>query len=125
MTRMQGKLFCPTTTVPPTATQTAVQETGRGQVGEQGGEITGPGGARVIVPEGALAEQVEIHIAEAPAIPEVPAEYALSLAGPAYEVTVPQGTELRAMADLVLPLERQAGTDESRYSVFRWDGAAW
>jgi hypothetical protein len=113
------------TAVPPTATQTPVQETGRGQVGEQGGEIAGTGGARLIVPAGALAEQVEIHIAEVPAIPEVPAEYAASPAGPAYEVTVPTGTELQAMADLVLPLQRQAGADESRYTVFRWDGAAW
>ena len=98
------------TTIPPTATAVPARDTGIGHIGEEGGEIAGPGGARLIVPGSALTETVEIRVEQVPAIPEVPAEYAASLAGPAYEVTVPKGNELQAMVDLVLPLERRAGT---------------
>lgn len=95
------------------------------QIGAQGGEIVGPGGARVIVPEGALSEQVQIRIAEAPATLEIPAALEASPAGPFYEVKVSEGTELQDMVDLVLPLQRQAGADESRYTVLRWDESTW
>jgi len=113
------------TPLPPASTQTPVVGPVSERIGERGGEVAGPGGARLVVPEGALGEEVEVRIAEAPAAPGLPAGHALSPAGPAYEVTLPKGTELQAMVDLVLPLQRQEGADESRYTVFRWEDAAW
>ena len=111
--------------VSPSDAQSPVGAAASAVIGPEGGEVVGPGGARAIVPEGALAREAEIRIAEAPAGPEVPAQFLSSPAGPAYEVTMPEGTELYGAVELLLPLEYQEGVDGNLLTVFRWDGSTW
>jgi hypothetical protein len=111
--------------VTPPSGEAPVRPETAGRVGPEGGEVVAPGGAKLVVPEGTLKEEVDVGLSETAAAPELPAEYLASAAGPAYEVTLPEGTELEGVVELLLPLERQAGADESLYTVFRWDGSRW
>jgi hypothetical protein len=110
-----------TDTPAPTTVEGPVVE----QIGPEGGTVAGPDEVRVIVPEGAFARAVEIRVARATAIPELPDKHGATPAGPAYALDLLQEVELQDMIELVLPLERQGGVDESRYTVLRWDGASW
>lgn len=60
----------------------------------QGGEVVGPDRARVIIPGEVLAAPAPVSIAPVVAAPPFPAEYGVAPAGPAFEVTLPQGTQL-------------------------------
>jgi hypothetical protein len=115
----------PSVAVPPTATPELAEEPVIEQVGPEGGTIIGPDGARVLVPKGALTQPVDIRVAKAPVVPELPAEYAVTTAGSAYEVAPLQEAELQATLELMLPLQRREGADESLYTVLRWDSTAW
>lgn len=102
-----------------------IGETISEKIGPKGGEVIHPGGAKVVVPEDVLTKETEVNVTKASVVPPLPVEYGVSSAGPVYAVTVPEGTELQGVVELLLPLEREAGADEGLYAVLRWDGASW
>ena len=91
-------------------------------VSTDGADIAGPNGLRLIVPEGALENEVEIHVQEAGVAPAPPA--GATPHGAAYEVTLPPNTELRFPIEVVLPVE-DAAAGPQQPAAFRWDGADW
>jgi hypothetical protein len=118
-----GVFFLPRLLETPRGEQ-PVEPMGAGSlVGPEGGEVAGPGGARVVIPERALAEEVSIDIAEVPSAQGAPPD--MAPAGPAYQVTIPEDARLLTALDVVLPLEREAGSKDDSYAVYRWDGSQW
>jgi len=94
-------------------------------IGPNGGEVYGSGGARLVIPEGSLSEAVKIGLQEVQDPPSLPSGSASQSAGPAYEVSFPNGIELNKMVDIWLPLDMPAGVDPTAITVFRWDGIDW
>jgi hypothetical protein len=91
-------------------------------VSVQGAEVSGPEGVRLIVPEGALKDEIEIQVAVADDVPRPPAD--ATPRGSAYEITLPPDTVLKFPVEVVLPADGvQPGADQP--VAFRWDGGSW
>lgn len=94
------------------------------EIGPQGGEVA-LGGARLVFPPGSLGEPLQVQLRQVDSPPEIPAEFLVSPAGPAFEITLPGEPQLAETAELQLPYESLAGADPALYAVFAWDGASW
>jgi hypothetical protein len=94
-------------------------------VGPDGGEITGPGGIQLIVPQGALAQEVELRVSVRSKGPSLPDDYPVTAAGEMIEITLPSETDLQNIVELIFPLARRGSAEDDRYTVLRWDGAKW
>jgi hypothetical protein len=92
-------------------------------VGVDGGEINGPDGVKLIIPEGAVPGEISISISRTDDPPQPPPD-SLST-GTAYKITVPAGTRFLFPIEVILPLDRQEGLDDDNYVVYRWDGNEW
>lgn len=95
----------------------------RSLVGPEGGKVAGLGGAEVIIPEGALVQEASIGITEVPTAQNVPPDTAP--AGPAYQVEILEDARLLKALEVVLPLEREPGSNDADYAVYHWDGVQW
>jgi hypothetical protein len=92
-------------------------------VGSQGGEWEGPGGFKLVVPPGALLEEITIQVTLDPGPPAMPT--GMTAAGPAFRVDLPAGTQFLAPVEVTLPLNRQAGVSDAAYSAYAWDEVQW
>jgi hypothetical protein len=108
---------------PPAPTRELPAEAITERIGSEGGEIAAPGGAKVIVPQEALSEEVEVGIAQVDSTEGAPPD--MAPAGPAYDVYIPTDVVCRKPLEVVLPLEREAGTEDDAYAAYRWDGSQW
>jgi hypothetical protein len=94
-----------------------------GSVGSEGGEIDGPGKVKVIIPPGALEKTAKIDIVEV--VPSAGAPPDMVQVGSAYNLTLPEGTVYHKALEVVLPLQRETGTTDDQYAVYRWSGSEW
>ena len=92
-------------------------------IGPEGGEVSGPDGVRVIIPEGALSETVPFNIVEAESAPSLPSD--VEAVGTPYDISVPEGTEFLAPVQVELPVEQLDNVGEEPLLVYAWDGVEW
>ncbi|MBM4353756.1 MAG: hypothetical protein FJ109_08160 [Deltaproteobacteria bacterium] len=84
-------------------------------VGPEGGEVEGPGGAKLAIPAGALTQTVEFTVTEV----ALPHKGSFAAAGPAIEIG-PAGTKFLKPATLTLVLDKPAG--QGMVSIFTAEG---
>jgi hypothetical protein len=94
-------------------------------IGIEGGTVMGPGEVELIVPEGALSQQVEINLSVGGDHPKLPEDSRLEVAGKPVEVILPSEVSSDKAFELIIPFERDVSATDDQYSVLRWDGSRW
>jgi len=92
-------------------------------IGVQGGEIAGPDGLQLKIPEGALMADVKFTIQTEAEPPSGPA--ALTSLSPAYSIELENEAALLIPVTLEIPFTPDPAIPEDCYSVYRWNGADW
>lgn len=90
-------------------------------IGASGGTVVGPGGAQVIVPPGALAQNIAISITQtsagAPPLPQ-----GVTTAGPIFAFT-PHGTSFATPVTITVPFDPAAVPAGARLALFKTNAA--
>ncbi|HEY9075385.1 MAG TPA: hypothetical protein VIO61_02495 [Anaerolineaceae bacterium] len=92
-------------------------------IGPEGGEISIPQGVKVVIPVGALADDVDVNISQVLDGVQIPG--GLQVLGPAYGISISDPNRLNGTVDILLPLSLPVDPSRGQVVVYKLDGKEW